>query len=69
MLSMHKILHFIHQKHHNVPFQTHYKPQNVPKMRYTNLTNKFGTFCRVRTFCAYTQPYDTVNVAKDTAAV
>lgn len=38
-------------------------------MRYTNLTNKFGTFCRVRTFSVYTQPDDTVNVAKDTAAV
>lgn len=39
------------------------------KKRYTNLTNIFGIFCRVRTFCAYTQPYDTVNVAKDTVAV
>lgn len=69
MLSVHEIMHFIHQKHHNVPFQTHYKPQNVPKMRYTNLTNKIGTFCRVRTFCANTQPYNTVNVTKDTVAV
>lgn len=51
----------------------HFKPITDPKMRkktrYTNLTNKFGIFCRVRTFCAYTQSYDTVNVAKDIAAV
>ena len=69
MLSVHKILHFIHQKHHNVPFQTYYRPDNAQKTRDTNLTNKFGIFCRMRTFCAYTQPYDTVNVAKDTVAV
>lgn len=69
MLSVHKILHFIHQKHHNVPFQTHYKPQNVPKMRYTNLTNKFGTFCRVRTFCANTQPYNTTITQSQTTTV
>ena len=47
----------------------HFKPITDPKTRYTTLTNKFGIFCRVRTFCAYTQPYDTVNVTKDTVAV
>ena len=47
----------------------HFKPITDLKTRYTNLTNKFGIFCRVRTFCAYTQPYGTVNVAKDTVAV
>lgn len=69
MLSVHKIMHFIHQKHHNMPFQTYYMTKNRLKTHYTNLTNKFGIFCRVRTFCAYTQPYNTVNVAKDTVAV
>ena len=42
MLSVHKIMHFIHQKHHNMPFQTYYMTKNRLKTHYTNLTNKFG---------------------------
>lgn len=69
MLSVHKILHFIHQKTSQCAISNLLQTIKCAKNALYKFKNKFGIFCRVRTFCAYTQPYDTVNVAKDTVAV
>lgn len=69
MLSVHKILHFIHQKTSQYAISNLLQTLKRAKNALYKFNKQIWVFCRVRTFCAYTQPYDTVNVAKDTVAV
>ena len=55
MLSVHKIMHFIHQKHHNMPFQTYYMTKNRLKTHYTKFNKQIWDFLPcAHLLCLYT---------------